>query len=353
VLERRPILNPDLRGLIEGEGFVINDAKTLLMPRFQRQRVTGIVVNEKLNVPREYYRHLRAVLHIWATYGREDAETAFAKATPVRNSPPGKHPSDFTLVVRGQVQYLGYVRNYDRVYQRLAQTLRECDPTFIPALPTTPQSGQVIFAGEGPSDAKHVFAALHALKQDFTGVHFVELEHRKPQNDQQLWEWLQAHKESHNIQPLVGIFDCDSDTYVSHIGPAGWRHLGNGVVAVALARPPWLTEDDPFCIEMLHLPSTLARADKSDRRIFLRSEFDADGVSHNKQFTMRHPRKRTLVVEDVDRVSDGKSVGLAKAAFAQAVYGRVEPYAFVDFEGFRATLERLWRAIAAAQTACS
>jgi RNA-directed DNA polymerase len=352
VVDRKAVINPDLRAIVDGEGFVLNEEKTRLMPRFQRQRVTGVIVNKKLNVPREYRRHLRAVLHIWAKYGRDEAEAAFTRARPVRNWPPGKEPPEFALVVRGQVQYVGYVRGYDGVYQRLAQKLRECDPSFTPTLPSTPQPGQVIFAGEGPSDAKHLFAALHALREQFTGLHFVELDHRRPKNDQQLWDWLQAHKDSRNIHPLVGIFDCDSDKFISRIGPAGWRHLGNGVVAVALARPPWIGAG-PFCIEMLHTPNTLSRTDSEGRRIFLREEFDEDGVTRDQQFRMRHPQKRTLVVDEVDRLADGQSVGLGKVAFAEAVYGRVAPYAFVDFEGFRPTLSRLWAAVAEAQTACS
>ena len=263
LIDRMPVLNPDLRAVITSQGFAINEDKTRLMPRFQRQRVTGVVVNEKLNVPREYYRHLRAVLHIWSKYGLADAEAAFANARPVRNWPPEKKPPDFALVVRGQVQYLGHVRNYDAVYQRLAQKLTECDGTFTPTLPAIPQAGQVIFAGEGPSDAKHLYAALRALREEFTDLHFAELDHRRPKGEQQLWDWLQAHKNSRNSHPLVGIFDSDSDEFVNRLRPGGWKHLGNGVVAVALAAPPWIPADARYCIEMLHHPSTLSRTDSA------------------------------------------------------------------------------------------
>lgn len=39
--------------------------------------------------------------------------------------------------------------------------------------------------------------------------------------------------------------------------------------------------------------------------------------------------------------------------FAEAVYGQRAPYGSVDFAGFRPTLQRLWMAVALAQTACS
>lgn len=82
IVDRRPVLNPDLRTLVVDEGFTINEDKTRLMPRFQRQRVTGLIVNKKLNVPREYYRHLRAVLHIWAVTGRTTPKPRSSELPP-------------------------------------------------------------------------------------------------------------------------------------------------------------------------------------------------------------------------------------------------------------------------------
>lgn len=256
-------------------------------------------------------------------------------------------------MVRGQVEYLGHVRNYDGRYQRLAQTLRECDSTFRPSLPSSPQPGQVFFAGEGQSDAPHIFAAQHVLQRDFPELHLVEPSHSRPKGDDQLWKWLEAIKDSRNLHPRVGIFDCDSK-FAARIGPEGWKHLGNGVVALTLARPSWIADDKRVCIELLHRPETLARVDDDDRRIFLRSEFNDGGESHDGQFKMRFPQNRsTLVVEHVARVADGKSVALSKTAFADAITGRRAPYGSVDFDGFRPTLERLWKAVAVAQTACS
>ncbi len=49
--------------MVEGEGFVINIAKTRVLRSSDRQIVTGIVVNDGLNVTRKYLRSLRAILH--------------------------------------------------------------------------------------------------------------------------------------------------------------------------------------------------------------------------------------------------------------------------------------------------
>ena len=61
-----------LRGLsriVTAEGFSINPAKTRVRTRAERQLVTGVVVNERPNVPRPQYDRLRAVLHEARTRG--------------------------------------------------------------------------------------------------------------------------------------------------------------------------------------------------------------------------------------------------------------------------------------------
>ena len=51
------------------EGFAVNERKSALMTRAGRQRVCGIVVNERLNVSRADYDRLKAILHNCAERG--------------------------------------------------------------------------------------------------------------------------------------------------------------------------------------------------------------------------------------------------------------------------------------------
>lgn len=53
----------DLSVLISKAGFTINEAKTRTVFRNSRQTVTGIVVNKKLNINREYYKETKAMAH--------------------------------------------------------------------------------------------------------------------------------------------------------------------------------------------------------------------------------------------------------------------------------------------------
>ncbi len=49
--------------IIEDEGFRLNGAKTRVASRTCRQTVTGIIVNDRLNVDRRSFDHLKAVIH--------------------------------------------------------------------------------------------------------------------------------------------------------------------------------------------------------------------------------------------------------------------------------------------------
>lgn len=50
-------------------GFTVNDKKTKVEPRWRRQKVLGIVVNEKPNLPRMEYDRLRCLIHNCVMHG--------------------------------------------------------------------------------------------------------------------------------------------------------------------------------------------------------------------------------------------------------------------------------------------
>ncbi|SFN74676.1 RNA-directed DNA polymerase [Bradyrhizobium sp. Rc3b] len=56
-------LGDELRSRIEDAGFSINESKTRMQVRGSCQTVTGLTVNEKVNVPQRYYKLARAMTH--------------------------------------------------------------------------------------------------------------------------------------------------------------------------------------------------------------------------------------------------------------------------------------------------
>ncbi len=63
------VLGDELKSRIEDAGFTINDSKTRMQVRGSRQTVTGLTVNNKVNVPQRYYKLARAMTHSFLTAG--------------------------------------------------------------------------------------------------------------------------------------------------------------------------------------------------------------------------------------------------------------------------------------------
>jgi len=62
---------PWVARIVREEGFALNHRKTRLLPQHRRQRVAGIVINERVNPPREDFDRLKAALHRCAAQGVE------------------------------------------------------------------------------------------------------------------------------------------------------------------------------------------------------------------------------------------------------------------------------------------
>ena len=97
--------------IVAEQKFQINDKKTRLQKSGQRQEVTGLLVNKKVNIAKEYYRDLRSLLYIWARYGQEQAYAKFiiryraSKAyKPKKNSMP-----NMAAVISGKLLYMKMV----------------------------------------------------------------------------------------------------------------------------------------------------------------------------------------------------------------------------------------------------
>lgn len=354
-----------LTALVESNGFRLHPDKTRLMRRTQRQRVTGLVVNRKVNVSRDYVRDLRNLLYIWRAHGEEAAIKAWLKRQPHSNKPPGKPPATFVQIVRGRVQYVGAVKGWtSSVYIGLATSLAQVDPSFAmrPAPPATsavegdvarPSEVQrVRLHTEGPSDVWHILAAqryFHA-QDEFTDIELLADESSSKDGDLQLLTYCQGLALSQQELPCLCLFDRDNEKLLKQaVGEGDWKDWGNGVVAVALVG----SGAGRLCVEMLHDGATLAIHDGEGRRMFLASEFDErTGHHQSRRYTTPHPRSRRLIPDEVHDFETGESVLLSKLAFSTAVHAGKNDYADVRFEGFRVTFETIREAVRVAAANC-
>ena len=110
----------EVNEIIIEQGFTINDDKTRLQKRGSRQEVTGLVVNHKANVARQYVRDVRNILHIWEKYGYGDAYARFYIKYKETKGYIKKGEPILENVIDGKLNYLKMVKGEkDSVYQNL------------------------------------------------------------------------------------------------------------------------------------------------------------------------------------------------------------------------------------------
>jgi hypothetical protein len=116
-----------LQALIDGNGFAINEQKVRLSNHRRRQEVTGLVVNARVNVRREFVRRVRCMLHAWEKFGLDEAASEH-RSRYSRQHRPGAEGPPFADVLRGKVEYIGMVKGRaDAVYLNLRRRLAALD----------------------------------------------------------------------------------------------------------------------------------------------------------------------------------------------------------------------------------
>lgn len=124
------ILNENIVKLIEKHGFKINDQKTRLQSHKQSQSVTGIIVNEKLNIDRKYIRRIRSIINCIEKKinNLDEAQKIFESKYPFRQRKRGNNP-DMFLILRGMISHVGHVKGkQDPIYWKLASRFNKVTP---------------------------------------------------------------------------------------------------------------------------------------------------------------------------------------------------------------------------------
>ncbi len=127
--------HPNLNGMIPffyqiiaEEGFEVNQDKTVVMRSGARQKITGVVVNEKTNAPREEIRKLRAVLCNCLRNGPYPEMRKWAQKE--KNYPGQKYSlSEFRASLLGRINYVRLVNNHKG--NRLLKQFKQIE--FYPA----------------------------------------------------------------------------------------------------------------------------------------------------------------------------------------------------------------------------
>lgn len=103
----------ELHRIIAEQCFYINENKTRLQKEGYRKQVTGLVVNENINVQQRYIKQLRMWLYYWERYGYERASGFFLQQY-ISDKGQVKHGKpEMANVIAGKLDYLKMVKGGD------------------------------------------------------------------------------------------------------------------------------------------------------------------------------------------------------------------------------------------------
>jgi len=104
-----------IKELIVENGFEVNEKKLRLTSSHSKQTVTGLIVNEKVNVDRALLKKTRAMVHDLSTNG---VEMATRRHFNLRSIPSIKQEDYFLNRLVGYINFVGQVRGKDDVLYR-------------------------------------------------------------------------------------------------------------------------------------------------------------------------------------------------------------------------------------------
>lgn len=106
----------DIINLIKKNNFQINEKKLRLKSSNRKQTVTGLTVNEKVNVDRKLLKQIRAMLNDMTTNG---IDTATQRHFNLSGAVEAKHKTKFIQRLEGYINFIGQMRGKnDRLYYK-------------------------------------------------------------------------------------------------------------------------------------------------------------------------------------------------------------------------------------------
>ncbi|MGJ1510072.1 reverse transcriptase domain-containing protein [Sphingobacterium siyangense] len=105
----------ELNRVVDNQGFLINTDKTRLQKSGERQEVTGLTVNKKVNVNRSYIKELRMWVTYWERYGYERANYFYQSYLLEKNRESSRlsRGAGLDKVLAGKLDFLKMIKGSD------------------------------------------------------------------------------------------------------------------------------------------------------------------------------------------------------------------------------------------------
>lgn len=206
---------------------------------------------------------------------------------------------------------------------------------------------------EGKTDWKHLKKALEFYKAngEYTDLDFELLEYDRDFGDSKLDGALKHYSQFPNRFKIVGIFDCDEANGKRIHSRGGVQEYGNDVYGMSIPIPDFRSYNTSgISIEFLYKDTDLKKLDSNGRRLFVSSEFNANGrLSADLSIGVKNEKEiKEYLDPSKEKIHDhhvidihGKSLALSKEDFAVNILDSTPPFDSMDFSGFKAVFDRL------------
>lgn len=389
-LKGKWVASPNLINLIMNQGFKINDEKTTMRTRSDRQQVTGIVVNAYPNIQRKLIKQVRAMLHCWKVNGIETAQEKYKNQFDLENRPVHqKNTANFLQIVRGKLEYIRFIKNYrisllNRIdeqekirtqisFTKKLQTIHKAQHyrylqqfEFLSMM----EHKMPVIIGEGATDWIHLKRAFLQLKNggDFQNLDLFFYKHKKYlKGGYDTLEKIPEEAKRCGITfsfPVICVYDSDIDKIKNDHNKYenGIKNHGNNIFSLVIHKPK-CRDKDCIAIEQLYNNEDLQRKDVYGRRIFLSTEFDPKTGKHKENGNISYGKctrdgkgvepysksdNEKVIDSDVWIMENGqlKNIALTKYNFAINIAKNSPEFRDIDYSEFKPIFERITKIIA-------
>ncbi len=368
IKDNRFLISKELRAIIENNGFLINESKTRYALKNNRQDVTGLIVNERVNVPRKYVKRIRAMLHAWEKYGIEKATQEHLERFNYKHKHPDYPEIAFKNELVGMINYVCYIKGTNNsVYHTLYNRIRRLDSNIklsIPEIKDIPENAAIIYC-EGKTDSLHLKAAYDYYRSigELAGLdlYFFKWREDLEINNDRLFQICQNRPQMKNRTNVeIYLFDRDDGRYNARklCDPdKDYKNWSSNVYSALLPVPPHRSFNE-ICIEHFYSDADLKRSDEQHRRLYTTDEFDAASGNHKvnekiyfdgtrSKLKCKYPKILDTNIRDID---NSANIALSKKDFANNIASRRGPFKDVSFEYFKSIFD-LFREIIEADNA--
>lgn len=361
-------LSAKLTEIIESNGFHINEAKVRYATRENRQEVTGLIVNQNINVPRKYVRRIRCMLHAWDRYGIEAAAKEHFDKFNYKHKSPDNPEESFINELTGMISYVGYIKGRgDRVYASLYQKIKHLKNDIRLSQPTAisvPDNIPIVYC-EGKTDSIHLRCALDNLKSKGKypelNVHFHTWPKGYDINNATLYELCKTKpltKRDGRVE--IYLFDRDDTRYLGATvtdKDSSYKGWGKNVFSALLPVPEHRTFNE-VCIEHFYSDTDLAKEDEAGRRLYTTAEFDHETGNLRSDSNIYFAGNRSKLKSKYPKIIDcdvltqyeGKNIALSKNNFAWKISAGKGNFKDIDFSHFAAIFDMIQDIIASGET---